>query len=85
MQPFEVGFDLTSSESAMEVALALGLTLTCNLLGLPATVVPVGVANALPQAVQIIGPRYQEMQCLDAAQAIEIALGRITPIDPVVL
>jgi amidase len=83
MQPFEVGFDLASSDSTMQVAASLGLVVTCNLLGLPAAVVPVGVANGLPQAVQIIGSRYQEAICLDAAEAIEAALGVITPIDPV--
>jgi amidase len=51
---------------------------------LPAAVVPIGVANGLPQAVQIIGSRYQEATCLDAAEAIEAALGIVTPIDPVV-
>lgn len=83
MQPFEVGFDLASSDSTMQVASALGLTVTCNLLGLPAVVVPVGVDNGLPQSVQVIGPRYQETACLDAAEAIEAGLGTITPIDPV--
>ncbi len=83
MQPFEVGFDLISSDTTMQVASSLSLVVTCNLLGLPAAVVPVGVANGLPQAVQVIGPRYQEAACLDAAEAIEAALGIITPIDPV--
>jgi amidase len=83
MQPFEVGFDLTGSDSTMQIATSLRLVVTCNLLGLPAAVVPVGVADGLPQAVQIIGWRYQEAICLDAAEAIEAALGIVTPIDPV--
>jgi amidase len=83
MQPFEVGFDLTSTDNIMKLASSLSLVVTCNLLGLPAVVVPVGVANGLPQAVQIIGPRYREEVCLDAAEAIEAALGIMTPIDPV--
>jgi amidase len=32
--------------------------------------------------VQIIGPRYREDLCLDAAQALEDRTGTITPIDP---
>ena len=36
-----------------------------------------------PQGVQLIGPRYREDLCLDAAQAIEDRLGVLTPIDPV--
>ena len=43
---------------------------------------PVGVADGLPQAVQVIGPRYREDLCLDAGQAIETSLGIITAIDP---
>ena len=49
---------------------------------MPAVAVPVGVADGLPQAVQVIGPRYREDLCLDAGQAIEACLGIITPIDP---
>jgi amidase len=83
MQPFELDFDLASGENTLQVAAALGLVVTCNLLGLPAAVVPVGVANGLPQGVQLIGARYHEAACLDAAEAIEAALGVVTPIDPV--
>jgi amidase len=32
--------------------------------------------------VQVIGPRYREDLCLDAAEAIEDQVGIITPIDP---
>jgi amidase len=83
MQPFEVGFDIASSANVQRLLAALGLTATCNLLGLPAVVVPVGMGHGLPQAVQIIGARYQEMACLDAAEALETSLGTVTPIDPI--
>jgi amidase len=43
---------------------------------------PVAGSIRLPQAVQVIGPRYREDLCLDAAEAIEDRLGIITPIDP---
>ncbi|MEE8508718.1 MAG: amidase family protein, partial [Myxococcota bacterium] len=59
------------------------LVTTVNLLGLPAAAVPVGVVDGLPQGVQIIGDRYREDLCLDAAEAIETRLGAVTPIDPV--
>jgi len=49
---------------------------------LPAAAVPVGIAEGLPQVVQVIGPRYREDLCLDAAAALEEAFGIITPIDP---
>jgi amidase len=83
MQPFKVGYDLISGETALAIVDGLSLSVTCNLLGLPAAVVPVGVANGLPQAVQIIGPRYHEAACLDVAEMIETALGARDPIDPV--
>ncbi len=50
---------------------ALRMIVAVNLLGLPAVAVPVGEANGLPQAVQVIGPRFREDLCLDAAEAIE--------------
>jgi amidase len=42
----------------------------------------VGIADGLPRAVQVIGPRYREDPCLNAGQAIEASPGIITPIDP---
>ena len=38
--------------------------------------------RACPKSVQIIGPRYHEWACLDAADVVEAALGIVTPIDP---
>ena len=58
------------------------MTTAVNALRLPAVAHPVGAADGLPQAVQVIGPRYREDLCLDAGQAIEASLGIITPIDP---
>jgi len=54
-----------------------------NLLGLPAAVVPATVSGGLPIGVQITGPRFREDLCLDAAAAIEAALGTLTPRDPI--
>jgi amidase len=58
------------------------MALAVNTLGLPAVAIPVGIGEGLPQVVQVIGPRYREDLCLDAAEAIEDRLGIITPIDP---
>ena len=58
------------------------MAIAVNALGLPAVAMPVGIDEGLPQAVQVIGPRYREDLCLDAAAAVEERLGIITPIDP---
>jgi amidase len=79
--PFALGKDL-SAAGVTEIHRAMRMAHAVNLLGLPAVAVPVGVAEGLPQVVQVIGPRYREDMCLDAASAIEDSLGSITPIDP---
>jgi amidase len=58
------------------------MAMAVNALGLPAVALPVGIADGLPQSVQVIGPRYREDLCLDAAEAMEERLGIITPMDP---
>ena len=79
--PFAVGTDLTTRRGRRDhPGHAHGLAV--NALGLPAVALPVGTADGLPQAVQVIGPRYREDLCLDAAAAIEDRVGIITPIDP---
>ena len=80
--PFEVGFDTTTAERAGEVFTAQRLLIAVNLLGLPAVAVPTGIAKGLPLGVQVIGSRYREDLCLDAAEVIEARHGLPTPIDP---
>ena len=82
MQPFTMGYDLEGPEQVLELITGLRFVVLGNLLGLPVAVVPVGVDAGMPQTVQIIGDRYREDLCLDAAEAIEQRLGVITPIDP---
>ncbi len=79
--PFVVGTDLDDGRVA-ETIRGMRMALAVNALGLPAVALPVGVADGLPQSVQVIGPRYREDLCLDAAAALEDRLGIITPIDP---
>ena len=79
--PFPAGQCLAPGAVSRTIR-ALRLTLAVSALGLPAVAVPVGIGSGLPQAVQLIGPRYREDLCLDAAQALEDRLGIITPIDP---
>jgi amidase len=73
--PFEVGFDTTTAARAGEVFTAQRLLIAVNLLGLPAVAVPTGLASGLPLGVQVIGSRYREDLCLDAAEVIEARHG----------
>jgi amidase len=79
--PFAPGADLAIGEVA-GIIRGMRMALAVNALGLPAAAVPVGIGEGLPQVVQVIGPRYREDLCLDAADALEQRLGIITPIDP---
>jgi amidase len=79
--PFLVGADLTE-EGIRAIGASMRMVVTVNLLGVPAVAVTTGVADGLPQTVQVIGPRFREDLCLAAAAEIEAACGVLTPIDP---
>lgn len=79
---FRVGSDLDGPTAAGEIVNGPRATLVVNFLGLPAVAVPVGVVDGLPQAVQLIGPRFGEELCLQAAEAVEAASGNVLPINP---
>ncbi len=78
-RPWIVGDDITRVD---ELAMAMRMVVPVNILGLPASVVPVGSDEGLPQGVQLIGARFREDVVLDAAQAIEDRAPAITPIQP---
>ncbi len=82
--PWPVGWDIESLATNAAFQESLRLVVTVNFLGLPALALPVGVADGLPQGVQIIGPSFREDACLDAGEALEDRLGLITPIDPII-
>jgi amidase len=79
--PREAGTDLDAGQVAKDIR-TMRMAMAANTLGLPAVAFPVGIGDGLPQAAQVIGPRYREDLCLDAAAAIEERLGTLTPIDP---
>jgi amidase len=80
--PFELGYDIISVDSAMKVFEMFRFIMPANLMGLPAACVATGVAHDLPTGVQVMGTPFREDLCLDAAEAIENAVGVLTPIDP---
>lgn len=79
--PRKAGTDLEEGQVAEDLR-TMRMAMAVNALGLPAVALPVGITDGLPQAVQVIGPRYREDLCLDAAAAIEDRVGILTPIDP---
>jgi amidase len=82
IKPFKPNEDVGSRAEVERIFMAQVLMVTVNLLGLPSVAVCTGLQDGLPGGVQIIGSRYREDLCLDAAQVIEDAAGRVTPIDP---
>ncbi len=77
--PWHAGDDIAR---VTEVRYAMRMVLPVNTLGLSSCAVPVGEADGLPQGVQLIGGRFSELLLLDAAQAIEERVPRLTPIEP---
>ena len=80
--PFRPNEDVGSRAEVERIFMAQTLMITVNLLGLPAASVCTGLLDGLPGGVQIIGSRFREDLCLDAAQVIEDVAGQVTPIDP---
>lgn len=79
--PFPVGHDVAAG-GMMDIMRHMRLVTACNLLGLPAAVVPVGISAGLPLSVQVIAGRHRDETSLAVAQLLEDAFGTITPIDP---
>lgn len=82
MTTLPVDFDVKDRETVNTYLDSCKFMIIANLLGLPSVVVPVGIKNGAPLAVQIIGPKFFEDLCLDAARCIENKVGSITPITP---
>ncbi len=82
LQPFEVGYDVAGPEALRRFITSIVLTESCNLLGLPSVAVPVQVVDGLPQGIQLIGSRFREDLCFDAAEVVERRQGVFTPIEP---
>jgi amidase len=81
--PYTHGFDVESVERTMQVWRESATMMAIPVLGLPAAAIPTGVADGLPVGIQIMAARFREDLALDAAEAIESRVPRITPIDPI--
>ena len=81
--PFPHGWDIESEDTALATMRLMRPVMPANLLGLPAAAVPAGTAAGLPVGVQVMAERFHDLAALEAAEAIESALGVQTPIDPV--
>ena len=74
---FKANDDASSPARSQSIFAANRFLFTINLLGLPSAAVPTGLAGEIPVGVQIVGPRFREDLCLDAAQAIEDRAGTL--------
>jgi amidase len=81
--PFELGFDVESVENAQAVLDIIRPVLPGNILGIPAAVVPVGMADGTPVGAQVVARRFADLTALRGAEILEQHFGTITPIDPV--
>ena len=77
-----LGADIVSLEATRATLEMLRPVLPANLLGLPAAVVPVGMADDTPVGAQLVARRFADLTCLAVAETLEQAFGVITPIDP---
>ena len=77
--PWPVNADLGGEAPVREIFWNdFRFTSAISVLGLPAAVTPVGLVGGHPVGVQIIGRRFREDLCLDAAAAIEARVGVLT-------
>lgn len=82
MKPFPIDLDPQGPEAFRQMLHAQSPQLAVALLGLPGLSVPTGVMNGIPTGVQIVADRFREDLCFDVGEAIEAAVGMLTPIDP---
>ncbi|MGE0718727.1 MAG: amidase family protein [Alphaproteobacteria bacterium] len=80
--PFAHDLDLVDEATTARIFTAQRGQLAISVLGLPGVSVPTGLHEGIPVGVQVIGGRYREDLCLDAAEIIEARCGLPTPIDP---
>ena len=80
---FKHGADIDTDQVDTIMGDTLRPVMPGNLLGIPAAVVPCGMAAGLPVGAQVMGDHFTDLRCLDIAEQIQAAEGVHTPIDPV--
>lgn len=76
--PMGADDDLAGAERINEIQTAQRPLVVANYLGLPAAAVPTGLHDGMPMGVQILGARFREDLCLNAAELIEAASGMLS-------
>jgi amidase len=80
MRPtFAWNYDAQGPAQARDLWEAAIYSYGINYLALPAGMLPMGLVDALPAGVQIVGRRFREDTILDAMAAVEARVGRLTP------
>ena len=76
MRPlYRLNEDAEGREQVHDIFRASMYSYAINYLGLPAAIAPTGLHQGLPMSVQLVGRRFREDLCLDAAEAIEREVG----------
>ncbi len=78
--PQAIDCDLSSPDSTRALIETMRMVVPVNALGFPSAVVPVGISEGLPQAVQVISAPFRDLDCLAIAEQIESAVPAITPL-----
>lgn len=73
--PFRARQDTEGDAAVADILDANVYMSAMNLLGLPASVISTSLHESVPIGVQIIGQRFREDMCLDAAEVIEREVG----------
>jgi amidase len=79
---FDHGWDLTNAGATIELIHPIK---PANVLGLPSAVTFGGLADGLPVGVQAIAAPHRDDQALQVAEALQAAVGTVTPVDPFVV
>jgi amidase len=75
---FKVDEDLEGGEKGLELISALQPSFSINALGLPSAVIPMGLHEGVPYGLQIVGQRFREDLCMEAAEIVERNVGNLS-------